>query len=119
VWFSFEEDHTMGRPRRQQSIELERRWRRFLADQDRSGVSIRGFCEQHGLNEASFYSWRRELARRDALAPDAVPTFVPLQVTASAAIEVMLPTGLVVRVPAGADSDFAVRLVTALRAASC
>ena len=110
----------MARPRQERSLELERRWRELLADHAKSGLSIRAFCERRRLNEANFYAWRRELVRRDSgRAKIAAPTFVPVQVTPSAAIEVLLPAGLVVRVPAGADGDLAVRLVAALRAASC
>jgi hypothetical protein len=110
----------MGRPRQKRALELERRWRELLADHARSGLSIRAFCDQRRLNEANFYAWRRELAKRDAgRAKIAAPTFVPVQVMPSTAIEVVLPAGLLVRVPAGADGDLAVRLVAALRAASC
>jgi hypothetical protein len=110
----------MARPRQERALELERRWRGLLADHARSDLSIRAFCDRRRLNEANFYAWRRELAKRDAArAKGAAPTFVPVQVTPSAAIEVVLSAGLVVRVPAGADGDLAVRLVAALRAASC
>lgn len=43
----------------------ERGWRRAIADQTRSGESIRAFCRTRGLPEASFYHWRRELRLRD------------------------------------------------------
>ena len=110
----------MARLRQKRTFELEWRWRELLSDYSRSGLSIRAFCYRRRLNEANFYAWRRELVRRDAgRAKIAAPTFVPVQVTPSAAIEVVLSAGLMVRVPAGADGDLAVRLVTALRAASC
>lgn len=105
----------MGRPKGVAAA----RWRKLLAAQARSGQSIRAFCDSQGLSEPSFYAWRRELARSARGSEAATPTFVPLQVMPSAAIEVTWPTGVVVRVPAGADGDMAVRLVAALRAVSC
>jgi hypothetical protein len=39
-------------------------WRRQLALWQKSGLSIRAFCKEHGVVEASFYTWRRELIIR-------------------------------------------------------
>ena len=48
-------------------VELERRWRHAMAEQSRSGLSVRAFCRQRNLLESRFFSWRRELRRRDAV----------------------------------------------------
>ena len=48
-----------------------------------------------------------------------VPTFVPVRITPPAVIELVLPTGVVVRVPSGAEPAAVARLVTALGAAPC
>lgn len=50
------------RPDRQKEAE----WRQHLRAQRRSGLSVRGYCREHGLLEPSFYHWKREVARRDA-----------------------------------------------------
>jgi len=47
-------------------VELERRWRHAMSEQSRSGLSVRAFCRQRNLLESRFFSWRRELRRRDA-----------------------------------------------------
>ena len=44
---------------------------------------------------------------------------VPLRVVADAVLEVVLPAGLVVRVPAGTDAAAVAKLVMALGSASC
>jgi hypothetical protein len=103
----------------------ERRWRRLVKDWRRSGLSVRAFCEWHALSEPSFYAWRRELAKRDREAASnrarrsgrpgrprilAAP-FLPVQVVADVAqdseagrcVEVQLPSGVCLRVPAGFD----------------
>ncbi len=36
-------------------------WRKVIADQERSGVSVHRFCEQRGIGEQSFYVWRKRL----------------------------------------------------------
>src|SRR5262245_58100293 len=85
----------------------ERYWRRVLCQWQRSGQRVRSFCSAHGLCEASFYAWRRTIQERDVhgLPGDARPTFVPVTIaTAAASLEVVLPDGRVVRVPAGFDA---------------
>ena len=69
-------------------------WRRLIRGQVRSGMSIRGWCRQHAVQEASFYWWRRrldqqgtdrcgpggrEVGRRDADRRE--PGFVPVRLT--------------------------------------
>ena len=64
-------------------------WRRMRGRQAGSKLSIRAWCREHGVNEATFHGWRREMARRDAegtrsvraTAPKRSPSFVPVQVT--------------------------------------
>jgi hypothetical protein len=43
----------------------ERFWRAVLKRREQSGLSVKAFCHQQRLSEASFYYWRRELTRRD------------------------------------------------------
>lgn len=108
----------------------ERMWREQVSAWQQSGVTIRQYCLQHQVNEPNFYAWRRELARRDELAgasttpaarakPSSV-TWMPVTVTSStpALVEVQLPTGTVLRVPAGVESVTLERILTALHQAS-
>jgi len=44
----------------------ERQWRRWIARWRASGLSVRDFCDRHGLATPSFYNWRRVLERRAA-----------------------------------------------------
>jgi transposase len=97
----------------------EKFWRRTIRDQQRSGLSVRDFCQRQGLKDWTFRWWRQELARRDrvpSMAPasgqtEAAPVFLPVQVvdleavspTPTPPIEIVLPTGLIVRAPSGFD----------------
>jgi hypothetical protein len=99
---------------------LERRWRERMARWQSSGLSVRAFCEQHGLIETSFYYWKRELRARAAAASTAAwksssggksqPVFVPLTVipTATVSVEVRCPSGHVVCLPSCEVSALAV-----------
>ena len=105
-------------PRR--DADKERFWQGCVTRWRRSGLSVREFCRREALSEPSFYSWRRELARREE--GQAVPhrssrprfrsmqrptAFVPVQViapqAASSAVEIILPRGRRVRLRPGFD----------------
>jgi hypothetical protein len=113
----------------------------MLREWRRSGLSVRDFCDWQGLSEPSFYSWRRELAKRDGEsvvgAPRAAngrarPTtadgrFLPVQVVADAALEsgadrcleVQLPTGVRLLIPSGFDRQTLADVLAALEARAC
>jgi hypothetical protein len=114
----------------------ERYWRRLLRLWQRSGQSGRDFCAAHGLPEPSFYSWRREIARRDqepppprrcSVAAPAIsapfPVFQELTLAPAtsppAAIEVVLACGHVVRIGPGFDADLLRQLLRVLEAPAC
>ena len=115
---------------RMRSEAKERLWREQVSSWQRSGLSIRQYCQQHQLNEPNFYAWRRELARRDELAgapatpaPRVKPSSVawmPVTVDASGqpVVEVQLPTGAILRVPGGVESTTLERILTALHQAT-
>lgn len=55
----------------------EQYWNNQLALWQKSGLSIRAFCKEHGVVESSFYAWRRELiirAREDGSANEVADT---------------------------------------------
>jgi hypothetical protein len=94
----------------------ERIWRQHVERQRRSKLTVRDYCAQAGISEPSFYAWRSELARRDSVtgqparsepkAPrrtvTSSPRFLPVTIAPLVAshVEVVLPSGLLVRVPA-------------------
>ena len=70
-------------------LKKESRWRELVHRQSVSGMSIRGWCRDQGVQEATFQWWRRELARRDVerkssgqcIAETQAASFVPVRVT--------------------------------------
>jgi hypothetical protein len=129
----------MPKPERRDPTK-ERYWRRMLRLWQRSGQSGRDFCATHGLNEPSFYAWRREIARRDQEAAAStnratratppclpadgpIPTFVAVTVDtaapAPASLEVVVAHGRCVRVPPGFDADLLRQLLRVLEEPSC
>jgi hypothetical protein len=102
---------------------LEQTWRDRVTRWKASGLSVRDFCRGEGLAEPSFYSWRRTIAERDAApAAPSTPAFVPLHVRhdpAPAALELVLRSGHVLRIPPGSDPEHLRAVLAALEAAPC
>jgi hypothetical protein len=106
-----------GKPR---DLVKESQWRSLLARHDRSGLSVRAFCELHGLSEASLYAWRRTLQERDS----AKVQFVPVHVTpepkptttdgSTGAIELVLGASRRLRIGPGFDGPTLTRLLALL-----
>ena len=98
-------------------------WRDTIAAWQESGQSVRAFCAARRVSEATFFARRRELIDRKPSGASAsqppAPGFVPVKVIPDTTIEVVLPGGLVVRVPPVADPAIVARLVTALGQAPC
>jgi len=99
--------------------------RRVLGRWQRSGLTLREFGEKRGIPPSTL-SWWRQVFRRaneeegnSAAAENAVvftevpkPSNVP---RTSAVLEIVLPSGHLVRVPAGADTGTLRRVLQALR----
>ena len=104
-------------------LSLERQWRRQMRKYEKSGLTVREFCEQEDLVDHQFSWWRSELKRRDAGRPRVnkspatkpkkrrvadVANFVPVQVTTTgqrAPIEIVLDQPLRIAVAPGFDAQ--------------
>ena len=97
-------------------------WLDLITRWKTSGQSVAAFCAARGVSQASFYAWRKRLIARGkaptACAPPP-PSFAAVRVVPGIPVEVVLPTGVVVRVPAGSEPDAVARLVAALGGGPC
>jgi hypothetical protein len=113
---------------RERDVGKERFWRDVVGRWQRSGQSIRTFCQEHRLVESSFHAWRRIIGQRDQHEkrpvvdrdPICQPTFVPVHVIPAyaaverSALEVVLGSGRVIRVVPGFDVATLKHLLAAL-----
>ena len=91
-------------------------WREQVAQQERSGLPVKQFCETHGIVEQSFYVWRKRLRKEPPL------RFALIQATpggqepaGDASLELIFSKGERLRI--GRDADLALlhRVVEVLR----
>lgn len=109
-------------------------WRGKLRDHAGSGLPVSAFCRREGFSPNSFYRWRRLLGEGDGAigaanhppVPPPKNVFVPVSVAghgaarvSDASIELILPSGVLLRVRPGFDSATLVRLVGLLGSPSC
>ena len=119
-------------------VERRRRWRleeklRIIAELEQPGASFADVARRHDVSRGLLWNWRRQV-RRGELAPEPMPVFTPVQITADlplalpapssskaasvsedSRIEITLPDGTCVRV--GADVGLATlrRVMAAVR----
>jgi transposase len=97
-----------------------RTWRDLVDTWKRSGQTINAFCRDRMLTRSNFDRWRRILAaERGVPTRGAARAFVPVRVIAEPMAEVVLRSGVVVRLPLTSTSATVTRLVAAVGAAAC
>ncbi len=110
-----------GAPRRD-PVATRRLWVERLERFGRANQTVAQFCAAEGVSVPSFYVWKRTLAG-DAASPAPVgPTLVPIRLTPSPAappMEVVFPSGTVLRLPADARPEVVAAVVHAVEARPC
>ncbi len=95
-------------------------WRATIDAWKQSGQTVNAFCRTRRLTRSNFYRWRRILAAQPGPSPPfPSPAFVPVRVVAEPMAEVVLRSGVVVRLPLSAAPEAVTRLVAAVGADSC
>jgi hypothetical protein len=127
-------------------VSLERVWRKRMRQQERSGLTIRKFCQQEGLVDHQFSWWRSELKRRvgesrgtsqsrtksanPAERKQAVPRsaktaarFFPVHVepslTGSPSVEIVLDQPPRIRITRGFDAELLREVLLAVEQVGC
>jgi hypothetical protein len=86
-----------------------------LAALESSGLSLGAYAAREGMDVQRLYRWRRRLAGESG--PARPTTFVELRRAAPAMVEVVLPSGITLRVAETIDGAALRRLVEAVAAA--
>lgn len=108
----------MGK-RQKSDTDQQQFWQMVLETFESSGLSVRQFCKQEGLSEPAFYSWRKKLAKGNEpeddkeLDPSAfIKVLMPTEKPEG--LELLLSSGNILRISAGADSKTLINVLSAL-----
>jgi len=102
-----------------------RTWRALIETWKQSGQTINAFCRNRKLTRSNFDRWRRILTCDPSESPrgksSEAPSsaFVPVRIVAEPLAEVVLGSGIVLRLPVSTTAEAVTRLVAAVRAAAC
>jgi hypothetical protein len=110
------------RPGRRPDPATHRRWQQRLHRFRTSGLTVADFCEQEGISTASFYAWRRRFGVSPAPTAADAPRLVPVRLVtppASAPVELLLPSGVVLRLSPDTDLIWLRQLFSLLGVAPC
>jgi transposase len=97
---------------------LQEAWQQRLLRFEQAGLPAPAFCASEGVSLPSFYSWKRRL-RPPTAAAHTQPRLVSVRLLGPAPVEVVLPSGAVLRVSPGCDLTFVRSLLDALGGAPC
>ena len=123
------------------NAEKERRWRRLIGEQRRSGRTVKAFCDARGVRESLFYYWRGQLegaggeeiatseeggrkTKRGKTGAVLAPVVIvdgPEEDAAerAAPIEIVLNRGTTVRVPTGSTREHLALVLSVLEESRC
>jgi len=68
-------------------------WRRLLAEQQASGLSIVAWCFQQDIRETTFYYWRKRLAEPAPASSPAAPQWLALEAAPDTEAHLTLQVG--------------------------
>jgi transposase-like protein len=92
-------------------------WREKIAQQGHSGLSVQRFCEEQGLTEQTFYTWRKRLRKQPPMRFALVETGPTQQQPRNeTGLELLLATGERLRIGAGVDAQMLRTVLEVLRA---
>lgn len=109
-----------ARASRRSRAATRQKWAERVARFRASDLSVPQFCLTEGISVPSFYFWRRTLAAETAAEPTTRPTVVPVRIARPApAVEVVLPSGAVLRFSADSAPEQVAALLRAVGAIPC
>ena len=96
----------------------EDQWRERIAEQARSGLSVKQFCKERGLSQYCFYTQRKRLRNQQEPVRFALVERegVPQESAPEARLELVLASGERLRIGAGVDGPTLRTVLEALRA---
>lgn len=91
-------------------------WKKHLEAQPASGMSIKAYCREHGLNFSSWCYWRKRFSGVSTQTSEGQGPFIPIVMPDFSSNVIRLRVGLSVHleIPATVSPEWVARLVTQL-----
>src|ERR1700753_4377106 len=78
-------------------------WRQLISEHKQCGLTVKAFCQKHGVSEALFYTWRKRVVAEDQPARFALvatngvtasaPALPPIQLVLAGGERLEIPSG--------------------------
>src|ERR1700759_4886117 len=78
-------------------------WRQLISEHKQCGLTVKAFCQKHGVSEALFYTWRKRVVAEDQPARFALgatnggtasaPALPPIQLVLAGGEHLEIPSG--------------------------
>lgn len=108
-----------GRPPRSRE-QTRALWTERLARFPQAGLTVAAFCAAEGISLNSFFYWKKRLDPRTAEPADTdPPRLIPIRLQPSSPVEIVLPSGAILRLGPGCDLAFVRSLLAALGCQPC
>lgn len=88
--------------------------RQVLAAWSDSGLSRQDFADKHGIHEQRLYNWQRRLAETGAASTVEFREVAAQAISLDPRLEVVLPSGVLLRLPPSFDATAVARLLEIL-----
>jgi hypothetical protein len=111
-----------SRPGRRPDPAAHHLWQQRLERFRNSGLTVPAFCDREGISPASFYAWRRRLRHYTTPPAADVPRLLPVHLVtppAGTPVELLLPSGVVLRLSPDTDLAWLRQLLPLLGVAPC
>jgi transposase len=109
-----------ARSSRRDPAATRQRWAERIERFGASQLTVAQFCLAEGVSIPAFYQWRRTLAAESVAESPDRPTVVPVRITRpTSGVEVVLPSGALLRFSADCDPQHVAALVQAVGAIRC
>jgi hypothetical protein len=91
-------------------------WKKHFEAQPASGMSIKAYCHEHGLDFSSWCYWRKRFSSLATQTPEAQGPFIPVVMPDFASNVIRLRAGLSVQleIPATVSPEWIAKLLTHL-----
>ena len=90
-------------------------WAERIAEQERSGLSVKQFCKEQGFSEYAFYTWRKRLRNNNEPVRFALVERVAARREPAADLELELTTGERLRIGKHVDAAMLRMVLSAVR----